>query len=391
MKKKMFIPMMALGLTVAAFTSVAAAEENSHIIGVPVYDLADEQVQAFREYLESYIASSFEGVSFLYSQSIQTQEDEMAFIQSCIDAGAEGIMAFNSYDIEKEVELCASNNVYYMKPSSTVSSEDFAKVADNPYFIGYFGPGEEMEYQAGEDMGKWFAEQDFGKEYFILSGGASMGNVMHSERTRGILDALEAASGAKFDTPTTELAVAAEPITATAGDITIHVCAGYVGAEMFFNTAKEAYEANPSDVVLGVIPIAGMEDVIGDAKLGVIDCFSAHNSQLFSEGKLQYVCGKYSSIIGPAFAAMYNAVTGYAEDFKEEGRACAITQGFWVADDKEAYEERYALSSGIALNAYSYKDLLEVIKASNPDASFEDMKALAEAWDFQSALERTNS
>ena len=123
-------------------------QQPIHKIGVIVYDLKDEQVQAFRQYMEGYLGKNFSDVDFLYSAGITTEEEEMEFLKDAIAAGVEGIIAFNSFDLEKEVELCASGGVYYLRPSSTTDPEDFDKVADNPYFLGYFGPGNEMEYQA---------------------------------------------------------------------------------------------------------------------------------------------------------------------------------------------------------------------------------------------------
>lgn len=375
---------------VMAIPVSAESVDEKHKIGVPVYSLADEQVQAFKDYLENYIAVSFGDVEFLYSQSINSAEEEMEFLQACIDAGAEGIMAFNTYDIKAEVELCADNGVYFMRPAATPSKEEFDLVKGNPYFIGYFGPGIEMEYQAGADMADWFAGQEFGDDYFILSGGASMGNAMHIERTKGILDALQKAYGVTFDQKTEELATSAEPVTVEKDNLKVTICSGYVAMEPFFSAAKEAYEANPCSNVLGVIPIAEMTNVIGDAKLGLIDCYTSENSLLFHQGKLQYLCGKYSSIIGPAFASMYNAVTGYADDFREDGNAFEVLQGFWTSENKEDFDKKFELSSGIALNAYSVTDLLQVIKVFNPDATLDDLKKLGEQWDFESGYERAH-
>lgn len=389
MKKALGMAVVSVSMAGAlAFPASADSMGEKHIIGVPVYSLADEQVLAFREYLENYIGVAFEDVKFLYSQSIQSEEEELSFIQSCIDEGAEGIMAFNSFDLEAEVDLCAQNQVYFIRPAATPSQEEFDSVADNPYFLGYFGPGEEMEYNSGEEMASWFAEQQYGDEYFILSGGSALGNAMHKDRAIGMLDALQKSYGVEFDQSSEELVSSMEPVTVEKDALKVTVCSGYIGAEPFFSAAKEVYQNTPADVVLSVIPVAGMANEIGDAKLGVIDCYTSQNSYLFTQGKLQYLCGKYSSIIGPAFAAMYNAVTGYAEDFREDGKAFAIIQGFWTSENKEDFDEKFVLSSGIAINAYSYQDIMNVMKAYNPEATFEDLRALGEAWDFEACSAR---
>lgn len=377
--------LLVLGTMAACGKSETAAE--IHKIGVVVYDLQDEQVQAFREYLESYIAENFADVSFLYSPGVTSEEEEMEFLKNAISEGAEGILAFNSYNLEAEVQLCAEHGVYYIRPSSTTASEDFEKVADNEYFLGYFGPGNEMEYQAGYDMGSYFARERSSDSYFIVSGGASA-NVMHEERTRGILDALQESYGVRFEASSEELAVTEEPLRLEAGDLKVCIFPGFVGIESVGQQAIAAYEQDPAGTVLGVIPLQSIADSLGDAELGIIDCYTQGNGELFRKGNLKYLCGKYESIIGPAFAALYNAMGGYGADFREDGRAFAIQQGFWTSTDYADFQKKYALSSGITLNAYSYEDLLGVCKAHNPAANLESLKALAEDWDFDAALQR---
>ena len=390
MKKLKKITAFLLTLTmVLAMTSCAKKTEEAHIhkIGVLVYDLKDEQVQAFREYLEGYIGENFSDVDFLYSAEVTADTEEMEFLNNAIAAGVEGIIAFNSFDIEKEVSLCASHGVYYLRPSSTTDPEDFAKVEDNPYFLGYFGPGNEMEYQAGYDMGAYFAKEQISDSYFLLSGGAGT-NVMHEQRAEGMLDALQEAYGVQFDQSSMELASASEPVSVEAGTLKVTVFPGYIGVPDVGEKAVAAFEKEPAGVVMSTIPVQAIAGSLGDASLGTVDCYTETNGELFKNGHLKYLCGKYESIIGPAFAAMYNAVTGYSEDFREDGKAFAIQQGFWTSTDYQDFQEKYELSSGITLNAYSYEDLLEVCKAHNPNATLDDLKGLAGAWDFDSAVQR---
>ena len=67
-KAKKFIALLLTLAFVAAMISCGKNQEQEHIhkIGVLVYDLKDEQVQAFREYLEGYIGENFSDVDFLY-------------------------------------------------------------------------------------------------------------------------------------------------------------------------------------------------------------------------------------------------------------------------------------------------------------------------------------
>ena len=387
--KKIIALLLALTMMLAMTSCTQKTEEQEHIhkIGVIVYDLKDEQVQAFREYMEGYLGENFSDVDFLYSAGVTTDVEEMEFLNNAIAAGVEGIIAFNSFDLEKEVSLCASHGVYYLRPSSTTDPEDFAKVEDNPYFLGYFGPGNEMEYEAGYDMGAYFAKEQISDSYFLLSGGAGT-NVMHEQRAEGMLDALQEAYGVQIDQSSTELASASEPVSVEAGNLKVTVFPGYIRVPDVGPQAVAEFEKDQAGVVMSTIPVQTIADSLGNASLGTVDCYTEANGKLFKNGNLKYLCGKYESIIGPAFAAIYNAVTGYSEDFREDGKAFAIQQGFWTSTDYQDFKEKYELSSGITLNAYSYEDLLEVCKAHNPNATLDDLKELAGAWDFDSAVQR---
>lgn len=389
MAKKRVLPVLLALIMVFTMAACQGKEqEHVHKIGVVVYDLRDEQVQAFREYLEGYIAENFANVEFLYSTAITDEASEMDFLRDAIAWDAEGIMAFNSYDLKAEVELCAANKVYYIRPSSTVAHTEFQEVANNPYFLGYFGPGENTEYQAGFDMGTYFAQEKISDSYFILTGGAASGNEMHLQRAIGILDALQKCYGVSFSKTSQELASAQAPTVAEAGSLRVTLFSGYVGMEKVGRLAVSTFQMRPSGVVLGVIPLRAIADSLKGAKLGIIDCYTSSNGELFKSGKLCYLTGKYQSIIAPAFAALYNAVTGYADTFREDGHAFAINQGFWTSTDYEDFVEKYALSSGVVMNAYSYGDIMNVCRAYNPKATLEDLKDLASGWDFDSALQR---
>ena len=363
-------------------------ETPVHQIGVIVYNTGDEEVIGFREYLQGYIESNFEMVEFLYSDSIQSKEQELDFIQKACDDGVEGFMSFLSHDLKAEVALCEKNHVYYLLASGTVSAEDFDAVAYNPWFLGMFGPGRPFEFQAGADMARFFLDEQVGNRYFLLSGGAAMGNEMHYQRTLGILDTLSAAYGVSFPQNRTELARTAETVTIRNEKLTVTICPGYVSRENYLASAKEAFSAGSYDAVLSVLPPAEMVNAIGKTPLGIVDSYNTRNLQLYTNGVLKFVVGKYSSMIGPAFALMLNAITGYADEFRDNGEAIQVTQGFWISESEEDYTEKYALSSSAAMNAYNFDDLSHVIKIFNAEANLDELVALAEACSYHSVQAR---
>ena len=385
MKKRIALLLaLALCLSLAA-CGAAPADQNDvgvHKIGVIVYNTGDEEVIGFREYLQGYIERNFEMVRFVYSDSIQTREQELDFIQQACDEGVEGFLSFLSQDLAAEVALCEKNRVYYLLASGTVTDEAFDAVAANPWFLGMFGPGRPFEFQAGADMARFFVGEKVGNRYFILSGGAAMGNEMHYQRTLGALDTFATAYGVAFPVPREELAATDKPVTVELEKLTVTICPGYVSRESYLDAAKKCWSEGSYDAVLSVLPPADMANEIGKTPLGVVDAYHTRNLQLFTDGALQFVVGKYSSLVGPAFALMLNAVSGFADDFRNNGKAVRVTQGFWTSDSYEDYVEKYTLSASTAKNAYNFDDLSRVIRIYNPDANLNELIALAEACSY---------
>lgn len=278
--------------------------------------------------------------------------------------------------------------MYYIRPTATSSEADFQSVAANPYFVGEIGPGSDSEYQAGFDMGKAMAQT--GKSYVIFSGGGCLGNEMHRLRTVGILDALQEAYGVQFARSTEELAVTSEPVTLEAGGLKAVICPGYLAQKSTRENASEAITSGEYTTVFSTVPVTTLADVLNASNMeyGVIDCFSEENYFAFQSGKLSYVAGKYESEIGPGFAALYNAITGHGDAFRENGRAFRLKQGFWTATSMEEYDRMYALATGAAVNAYNYEDLYAVIQSITPDASFDSFRTLVESYRYEDCLAR---
>ena len=91
---------------------------------------------------------------------------------------------------------------------------------------------------------------------------------------------------------------------------------------------------------------------------------------------------------GPAFAMIYNAITGSADAVKEDGEAVRLYQDLWTAKSEEEYIELYGYATGIYENAYSCDDLMEVIRQFDADTDPQKFKELTEASDLESVKGR---
>lgn len=393
MKKRyaVFILVLAVIVLLAACLGPQQEAQTVHKIGVPVYNTADAEVRMFRDYLENYIGGCFEDVSFLYSGSITSEEELMEFLSVCADEGVEGILSFISYDLKAELGFCSKNHMYFIRAAGTTSGEQLALIDKDPWYLGEIGPGAALESQAGEEMTRALAHKGDGQRYLILSGGGYMGNEMHRLRTVAMLETLEEIYGVSFDQSPEDLALLDETANLTAGELQITVCPGYVSREPYTGIASDVIVNGDYDVILSCMAVTPLMDALKavDIRCGVVDCFSEDNYFGFQKGKIAYVAGKYQSEVGPAFAALYNAITGGSDLYREDGgKAFRLEQGFWSAADEASYNKMYGLSSGISINAYDYEDLYSAVRALNPDASFDQFKALVGAYRYEECLAR---
>lgn len=395
---------MMLGLTGcgASEEAIQEAAEQRLLVGVCVYDTDYEEMQLFMNYYKDYISQGML-VDFYFSETPNSGEDERNFIKEMKEAGADGIISFYGQDLQDTLNLCEEEEIYYVLGSGSISDEAFNAAKANPYFLGVIGPSAEDEYQAGYGMAERFAGEG-AASYLVLSGGAAIGNYMHSTRTKGILDALADELGLTYGQDTEQLAVVPEVTRIETGDpdITITICPGYMGTETGSAALGEALAAGDYDAVAASMSFGNALDTISGAGkswghtvlTGTVDCFSESGRKAFQEkdsfgdSKLNYICGKYASMAGPALAAVYNAASGHPETVRDNGTPFRLVQSFWTADTEEKYEELYGFTQGVYENAYSCDELMQVISVFNPDAAFEDFAALTEASDVASVEAR---
>ena len=364
---------------------------GEHVIGVAVYNVADNEVLMFREYLVDYVAKvCFEDVRFVYSDSITSEDELIAFIDEVAAMGGEGLMSFYNIDLQAEVERCASHGMYHIVASGTVSEEDFAKVENNPFFLGVIGPMVQMEYNAGANMVSSFIAKKAGDRYFIMSGGAGVGNEMHYQRTLGMLDTLQSSYGVDLgDTKT--VAATTEPLTIQKDQLSVTISPGYISRPEMRESVVESFGNGADfDIVLSTISVDSIRDLLNKAKvkIAMVDCYSQNNQLLFAEGRLNYLVGKYGSLVGPSFVAMYNAITGHAQAFRDNGKAFKIVQNFWSSSSEEDFNEKYEVASNITQPAFNYEDLYSICCAYTPEATFEDLRDLASKASFEDAKAR---
>ena len=104
-----------------------------------------------------------------------------------------------------------------------------------------------------------------------------------------------------------------------------------------------------------------------------IDSFTSGNAANMADGSLTYLAGKYSSSIGPIFAATLDAVNGNSVR-DAEGNALSISQSYLVATDSDTFDNIFNGDKGDS--PIFSKDILDTVIGK---VSCEDFVALVES------------
>lgn len=367
-------------------------------IGVAIYDSVDTEVLAFQAYYKEYIEKNLTNVEFIYSSTIDNTEKEIAFIESCKAQGVQGIISFVSQDTISAINKCEQLEMYYIKGAGSVSDEIFDQVKTMEFFVGTIGPSLETEKTVGYNMAKYFIEQNAGEnKNFVIHAGFIDRVEMHRARLAGIVEAF-AEVGVTYSRTDTEMTTELGTFDVGSTGYTIDIFKGVpIDPATFFPLANQKIGADGVQVMMSVLsgydflaaPVNGAEEAKGtDIKVSAICSYTDAYFTAFEDGKVDYVAAKYAAQSGPVFAAIYNAITGYSEEFRDNGNAFRLEQGYWVSTNKEEYGTSYELATSLEKPAYTVAALKSVIKEYNPDATLVDLKALTEAWDLEQVNQR---
>lgn len=330
----------------AGDTSAKESKKQSDVkIGVLVQDVSGEEALGFRAYYEDYIADQY-GVTFTYTDELTNAASEKSAIEKFASQGYQGVISFSSNDRALQIETCESNQIYYAVAAGMLDDDQYEQYKGNEYFLGQVGPSMETEYQAGVDMGKFFADKGIKT---VAMYGAFIPNPMHVYRVAGVLSGL----GLSYDGSTDEAEVVGK-IFADQG-----VDPSKVSGDIEMVAYLQGYGDTTTDEINAAIQAApdafisvGMATTFFTQQLNAagiefsdIDSFTKSNGEAITSGKLVYLAGKYSSSVGPAFALIMNAINGnIVRD--ADGNAVSISQNYQVATDEATFDEFYKTDNG---------------------------------------------
>ena len=372
--KKIFAMLLALAMVFACIACSGSnnqAEDKPIKIGVLVADVSGEEALGFRAYYENYIAKNY-NVTFTYTEQLEDAAAEKSAIEKFAAQGYDAILSLSSADRATQIETASANKLYYAVVSGMLDDAQFEQYKSNEYFVGQIGPSMDTEFEAGYAMGKYFADQG-AKTVGIY--GAFIPNPMHVYRTAGVLAGLGCTYGGASDKD----GIAGQLFADQGVDMSKLVC-GDVQVVGYFQgfgdtTFDELFAivGQTPDAFLSVgMATTFFADALNGAKIPYadIDSFTSGNAANMSNGTLVYLAGKYSSSIGPIFAATMNAVKGNPIR-DENGNAISLSQNYLVATDSATFDSIFNGDKGD--NPIFSKEVLDKVIGK---VSYSDFAAL---------------
>ena len=351
-----------------------AAASDGVKIGVLVQDVSGEEALGFRAYYEDYVEKQYD-LTFTYTEELTDAASEKSAIEKFASQGYQAVISFSSNDRALQIETCEENKIYYVVAAGNLDEDQYEKYKTYEYFVGQVGPSMDTEYQAGVEMGKYFADKGI-KTVAVY--GAFIPNPMHVYRVAGVLSGL----GLSYGGATEEADVVGQifadqslDLSKITGDIqVVSYLQGY--GDTTTDEINAAIQANPEAFISVGMATTFFTQQLNAAgiEFSDIDSFTNGNGEAIKSGKLVYLAGKYSSSVGPAFALVMNAVNGNVIR-DAEGNAISVSQNYLVATDEESFDKYYVTDNGD--NPIYNKETLDTIIGDS--VTSEDIIKLAES------------
>lgn len=163
-----------------------APSGKQYVIGIAEAQ-ANDEVTIRRAYLENFIAPTY-NCKFIFSEVLKDDAATKAFIENCIDSGADAIIDFKSLSGQM-AQLCADNGLVYAMNGTYEAHPEFLE-KEYPTFAGAVGTNNAQVSGLYADWLERNTSADGNEGFLIATGLASSGNVQHSSITTSVLEAL---------------------------------------------------------------------------------------------------------------------------------------------------------------------------------------------------------
>jgi len=333
-------------------------------ICVETFDPADTQYQDVQAYFE-FLSENIFNVEFIYSEKIESAEQELQFIENCGAAGGKGLIAYYNVSKGQAVAKSAELGIYYWGLGD--DPEVYPEYSSNPYFLGNVVNGN-ADYEGMYEVTK--AILGMGKTKLIYAnGGADFGIPFFVTRKAGFQAAVDEAMAAG-----TEIIVTEVP--------------GFPN-EAWFAAQGAALAGDVDAVVTSFGADVWVQPIAASGKTGIaIGSFGAISDfykQTFADGSVSAIVAEPTERFGIGVAQIINAVDGNADALEENGMATNAIQSVWIITSAEDFATLYDYEHGAGRAEYS-KNLVDLIVNLNPNANIDTLKELIQGYSLEAIL-----
>lgn len=329
------------------------------------FDPADTTYIGIQDYLNSLSEELF-NVEFIYSEKIESAEQELQFIENCGAAGAQGFIAYYNVSLGQAIAKTSELGIYYWGMAE--QDDVYEAFKNDPYYLGSITSGN-SDYDGMYGVTKAVIEQG-GSKFIYANGGADFGVPLFIQRKGGFEAAIDEANAA-------------------GAEITVEEVSGFPNEDWF--AAQGAALAGDVDAVIGsfgadvwVQPIAsaGKTDEIIVGSFGAMTEFY---QQTFGDGSVSAIAAEPTEKYGIAVAQIINAVDGNADALEVDGAATNASQTLWIVTENDAFTTLYDFENGNGRKQYS-EGLIDLIVNLNPDASVATVEELIDAYSLDAVM-----
>lgn len=328
-------------------------------LAMAVYDTTDEQFLAMREY-NDYLEQNF-NIKFMYSESLASAEDEIAFVDAAAAAGCKAYFGYYNMAETETVKEAQAHGMYYVGGVGGVGYEQRPELADFDNYVGSYVLTSDLavegehngDYLGGYALGYAMAEKGY-QHIAYCEGGASFGVQMFVDRRDGFLDGLKAAGYENF---TDADLVSGWPGTDEfAAQQTAVISGDYDAVVSSFNVAMWFQPVMESGKQIGLAAIGEANETYKD---------------FFDMGVVQTVVYDCEETVFGVFLPMaINAALGYEDLAKQDGHPVVSPVTRWTITEAEQIDAIYEYHE--AGNFFvSAEDFAKCLGGLNPEATVE--------------------
>lgn len=361
----------------------------------------DASTQTRMDYLKNYLGPQI-GVDFIFSEVISDIDSLLTFVENSYASGARAILSTVTDGTEA---LAARANELGMY-TAVVSSTPYESVSEIPTYMGITGIDITRVADAyGEILNQQFSSEE-PANFIVVTGGSAMGVASHREAAKSMLLTLQEKYKLTYEKSIEELvALKATSDVATGNqEVKITIVPGFPNMDGYVSGVSGLLQTGEYDAIISVFPTAEVfataidevEKSLGkNIKMICQANFGENTKHAFStldstgnptlDGAVMYA-GTVNDAYG--IVMLYNGLSGHADLMKPDGKAIVFAPGPLVCATAEDYARLEQLDTKDDMYIYSADEVKSMLKAYNPDATFESIMEYAEKFSAEDILER---